>query len=105
MKKTISAKWITALRSGKYKQGRFALKHMEEDTYCCLGVLCEISGKTYKPDDAALTQEIADWAGLKECHGFIEFKRGNLSLIRLNDERKRSFKQIAAYIERNWKRL
>jgi hypothetical protein len=35
--------WVAALRSGKYKQGRRYLRSCN-DTYCCLGVLCEIEG-------------------------------------------------------------
>ena len=35
-------KWIEALRSGNYQQGRGMLKGPLG--YCCLGVLCEISG-------------------------------------------------------------
>lgn len=37
-KKKDIQKWITALRSGKYKQGQFRLQ--DDDTYCCLGVSC-----------------------------------------------------------------
>jgi hypothetical protein len=35
-------KWLEALRSGKYKQGRGQL--VLGDAYCCLGVLCEVAG-------------------------------------------------------------
>lgn len=40
----ILKKWISALRSGDYKQGQLTLKKVSEtDTsHCCLGVLCEI---------------------------------------------------------------
>lgn len=44
MKKDIAKKWVKALRSGKYKQGKTALK-VETKTglrHCCLGVLCEL---------------------------------------------------------------
>ena len=34
-------RWVTALRSGKYEQGAGNLMG-EEDTFCCLGVLCNI---------------------------------------------------------------
>ena len=42
-------KWIAALRSGQYKQARGSLRRtvgdFGEDTgYCCLGVLCDLSG-------------------------------------------------------------
>lgn len=35
-------RWVDALRSGKYKQARGRLK--TDDGYCCLGVLCDVSG-------------------------------------------------------------
>lgn len=35
-------KWIEALRSGQYKQGKGYLK--KGDCHCCLGVLCEVAG-------------------------------------------------------------
>ena len=38
----IKAKWVEALRSGKYTQARHALKG--DRGFCCLGVLCDISG-------------------------------------------------------------
>ncbi len=34
--------WVEALRSGKYKQGRRALRNKDNE-FCCLGVLCDIS--------------------------------------------------------------
>ena len=40
--KRARAKWVDALRSGKYKQTRSALRH--GDTYCCLGVACAVLG-------------------------------------------------------------
>lgn len=42
MKADLKAKWIDALRSGKYEQGRGAL--LNDGKYCCLGVLCEVVG-------------------------------------------------------------
>ena len=35
-------KWLVALRSGDYKQGKDYLRRNDE--YCCLGVAAEISG-------------------------------------------------------------
>lgn len=43
MEASLKAKWIEALRSGKYKQGRLALR-TRNDHFCCLGVLCDVSG-------------------------------------------------------------
>ena len=41
--KELKRKWIEALRSGKYEQTRLRLRK-GENSYCCLGVLCEIGG-------------------------------------------------------------
>lgn len=37
-------KWLTALRSGKYKQGEGVLKVKGKQEFCCLGVACDIAG-------------------------------------------------------------
>lgn len=44
MKPELKKRWVKALRSGKYKQGKNYLRRQtpEGDRYCCLGVLCEI---------------------------------------------------------------
>ena len=45
MKKEVAKKWVKALRSGKYKQGKGYLKQFNsknEPRHCCLGVLCEL---------------------------------------------------------------
>lgn len=36
------AKWVAALRSGKYKQGRRELRSVD-DEFCCLGVAIDIT--------------------------------------------------------------
>jgi hypothetical protein len=41
MDQTIKNKWISSLRSGKYKQARGFLRD-EENKFCCLGVLCQM---------------------------------------------------------------
>lgn len=44
LKKKYKDKWLKALRSGRYEQGKGAL-HVaslaSHDTYCCLGVICK----------------------------------------------------------------
>jgi hypothetical protein len=47
MDKKLKTKWVRALRSGKYKQGRRALCKISGTKrpvkqFCCLGVLCEL---------------------------------------------------------------
>jgi hypothetical protein len=38
----MKAKWIEALRSGKYKQGAHTLFNPDSKAYCCLGVLEQV---------------------------------------------------------------
>ena len=52
-------KWIAALRSGKYKQGKGALQRNE--SFCCLGVLCEVAGvHNFDHDGFGMTYEFSD---------------------------------------------
>jgi hypothetical protein len=41
MNAELKAKWVAALRSGHYEQGRDALK-TRDGKFCCLGVLCDV---------------------------------------------------------------
>lgn len=48
MRKAVKKKWLEALRSGEYKQGKRTLRRIEADggySYCCLGVLCDLAVK------------------------------------------------------------
>lgn len=49
----IKAKWLEALRSGKYEQGEGRLN--KDNQFCCLGVLCDLIkddiGFTWRDDD------------------------------------------------------
>ena len=113
MKKDVMQKWVKALRSGKYKQATEQLK--DGNSYCCLGVLCDISkqGKWYGAgyevneefDDAKLPVAIRKWAGIK-----VRSANGNIpsvkkSLVHFNDTAKKNFKEIADIIEKNYKEL
>jgi hypothetical protein len=112
MKKEVAEKWVKALRSGDYKQGRGSLKG--RGRYCCLGVLCDLSeqgvfvrGEYRKSKESLLYSD-------KEAPGFVRtwaaMKRSaNELLIRKNDGsdkiKKHSFVEIANFIEKNWKKL
>jgi hypothetical protein len=120
MKPEIKAKWIEALRSGEYAQGRLALR--TDDGYCCLGVLCDLAAKAgvvewlgddedeepwdgkylcYAPDDfnerenLVLPDSVAAWAGLEDKAPKVEDRW----LATLNDHGK-TFAEIADMIER-----
>lgn len=40
----LKTKWVAALRSGNYKQGKGVLYSKYQNTFCCLGVLGNIMG-------------------------------------------------------------
>jgi len=44
MNPEIKALWVDALRSGEYQQGKLLLKPTK-NTFCCLGVLCDLAVK------------------------------------------------------------
>lgn len=60
MKKEIADKWVAALRSGKYQQGKNVLS-ANENSFCCLGVLC----------DVVKDQVIGHWENLGTAREFI----------------------------------
>ena len=40
--KKARSEWVKALRSGKYRQGTHVLRSTVDETYCCLGVACDL---------------------------------------------------------------
>ena len=104
MDKKIKKKWLKALRSGEYKQSLTALKF--KNTFCCLGVLCDLHSKEtgnkwnaghYLEHDGVLPIEVVDWATLPDGDPDIKSNNG-VTLSDAND-RGQSFKQIANIIE------
>jgi hypothetical protein len=61
----IKQKWVDALRSGVYAQGRLALKRPTEEgaEYCCLGVLCELAKTSGELDVKERTSTAGDNVG------------------------------------------
>lgn len=98
--KRFKEKWVKALRSGNYKQGKESLYTEHTNSFCCLGVACAI---TYKGPVKNLAWHSyielgEDWSEnvpklLVNDEGIPE------KLAKMNDDGK-TFKQIAAYIDR-----
>lgn len=108
MKKYWRDKWVAALRSGEYAQTRGQLGkpgkriHKKYDSFCCLGVLCDIvddtkwiefddeilyGGENFLPPDSVFKK-----VGLLPVIG--------LDLSNMNDDGMK-FPTIANYIENN----
>ncbi len=112
MKKKLKKKWVKALRSGEFEQTTGRLHRptpLGGDSFCCLGVLCEVSNA--KVDDHPVTGEryylssdnSEAFTGLTEemlTKWKIPAEQQN-TLIDLNDSKKKSFAEIADYIEEN----
>lgn len=100
--------WIEALRSGEYKQTEGQLHDPDENSFCCLGVLCDLARK-----DGGKVNWYNDWKSIVEpgSGGLPVFVRNYIGLsdtdeqklIEMNDSQTQSFKQIASYIKRNIK--
>ena len=127
MRQDIKERWVEALRSGEYRQGRGRLRQRstihESDEYCCLGVLCDLYArdqgvKWEKPNyfmnasmmhgnTRLLPKEVVAWAGLSEA-GLVTAIGGVDYDVRIGDQgwassdyndAGTSFEEIAALIE------
>lgn len=113
MNSEIKVKWIEALRSGKYKQGKDALR--SRNTYCCLGVLCEVvrsqghGGEWVLGDNTdgfdfnegtsgtVLPNTLRKYLGMESTEQF----NWQDKLIKMNDEQDAPFEEIAKWIKEN----
>ena len=102
----LQKKWVKTLRSGKYKQGKEALKKGEK--YCCLGVLCDIEQKLTTEgyvkgtgNEAYLPKTLVSKYSFHSEEGNLKnYSNGKPSLVVMNDKGY-TFKEIADFIEQN----
>lgn len=133
MKQNIMKKWVKALRSGKYKQGKHTLKQYNskgQAQHCCLGVLCELYNQEMKKNkkktlpeevftydgnfpygfvrfgdqDNILPRKVMEWAGMITPIGQLPCDLKFYDLTDYNDEGIK-FKTISDTIEENWEVL
>lgn len=105
MNKDLAKKWVDALRGGKYQQGRHQLRKPEQNEYCCLGVLCDISGlgKWDNDDPAVFVDDNGHESYVTINRALLE-KLGlnediSITLAGMNDIWGQDFSQIADKIE------
>ena len=118
-------KWVQALRSGKYTQGKSRLAYHNTEGhlyYCCLGVACDLAVKeglpirvksvnlcngakafVYDDNRSTLPDTVLHWLGLRTVTGVFGPPKGEHlfvppSLTNLNDDGI-SFTEIADFIE------
>ena len=135
MKQSIAKKWIAALESGRYRKGQNVLRKKKTDTYCCLGVLCELYRQEYPKksewinsketegalafvnkentsdhDDSVLPIFVQNWAGIASTTGMLfgAETTGFNALTVINDKKGKgaqSFKSVIEAIKAHWKEL
>ena len=110
MDKHWKEQWVKALRGGEYAQGIGCLKEQREegsDTYCCLGVLCEIhtNVQSHKTENGEYTYVYKKENEVGNLMPTLKYKleithKDEAILIELNDNNDADFNQIADYIEK-----
>jgi hypothetical protein len=98
--------WVAALRSGKYTQGKHALRPQDEQ-FCCLGVLCDI----VDPKRWSLGGDEYNW-GFANKEGAVEEKyltddvleaigldTSDIDLLAEANDQGKPFEEIATMIE------
>lgn len=101
-------KWLRGLRSGEYTQGKGYLRNIKDNSFCCLGVLCDIQGRRWHKMPITGAWAIGSGTQIdvggpmnRKLRRDVGGDDTTLSiLIDMNDHDK-SFKQIANYIEEN----
>jgi len=108
--------WLTALRSGEYKQTTGSLYNIQDQGYCCIGVAARIKYPLHylkdKNDRYAGTLQ-----GNNKCiNSDTKYKLSKIpqelkrsvnannfvsQLVNLNDDEEYSFEEIAEWIEEN----
>ena len=110
MNEQVKQKWLSALRSGDYKQTQNYL--YADNGFCCLGVLCDLYGKEhnvewnfdedgdyyrFQNNQSSLPRPVVEWAGVEDCDPYID----GVTLSELNDNGS-TFNKIADIIEEHF---
>lgn len=114
MDKAVKERWVAALRSGKYRQGREYLREDPEDRhhhakFCCLGVLCKVEGVEHSEGASFLPARFARKVRVSK------FNQETLAIVNDGDDyglgikvpkdyvvgKRWSFRKIADWIEEN----
>lgn len=119
MNREVKDKWVVALKSGEYKQGKYFLNGATG--YCCLGVLCDLAvkegigtwedhervgAKSYVSGESintyALTPEVMEWAGLDSPTPLVTIKKSDKVAVPISiaNDSTVSFTRIAKIIEK-----
>lgn len=118
--KKFKAKWIKALKSGKYKQGEGQLCNSDafgNESFCCIGVACRLQHPRFEQTAGLVSKKNYDYVGSVENNKIPKILKGShvtldsdfnpvvKKLVSMNDgvngETKKTFTQIANWIAKN----
>lgn len=114
MNPEIKGKWLTALRSGDYVQGKGLLCRVKKDgskTYCCLGVLTDlyiqekglewehgVSFLHFDDEDAILPLPVGNWSGVSGT-GLFRNEEGEIEELASVNDTSDNFDKVIQIIE------
>lgn len=117
LEKSFKRRFLTALRSGKYKQTKEVLFNQSSGGFCCLGVMCSLKGiKKSELEGVGFPQDVRSFDDAFNIdptthdffHGMnnedawkVPYRGRMRSLNELNDLEGLTFKQIANIIDRS----
>ena len=107
-------KWVDALESGRFKQGKGVL-HRTDGTWCCLGVACALAIEdgvpvaTWASDDhvkydgrgGSLPRTVQRWLGLTSDYGRYGGSNGSRWSLASSNDRGADFTEIAQLIRQH----
>lgn len=99
----LQRRWIEGLRSGRYAQGRGALRKI--DCYCCLGVACDVADPAGW-DSVPSPEFCSHWGRTATVSAELRSRLGlggsidQFDLMRMNDGEGKTFAEIADHLER-----
>lgn len=99
----LKERWVAALRSGKYPQGRDNLRE-PEGGFCCLGVLCDLvapGGWRVSWDGTYYTHQGYGATNPELYRPLGVTADAEAELIDMNDSEEKTFTEIADWIEEN----
>ena len=85
-------RWLAALRSDNFKQGRQTLYNVLDNAYCCLGVLGRVCDMPVGLQ-GYLTDAEGNYTILSQHQQSI--------LVFMNDQKRKTFSEIADWVEKN----
>ncbi len=115
MNKEIKEKWVAALRSGDYQQGKEVLR-TGQDKFCCLGVLCDLHRQEhpgyewiFNPNREAYVYHdkltitpnlVVNWAGLSAPNPPVSSQGEARNCLATCNDKGMTFNEIADIIEK-----